>query len=105
MQINPPQDDPHFKLIQDEFVKQKQANVQFDQRISKAKYTTNKIDTNVDRISEILNHNSNESPPRSKKLYKPMIPLRLSSTSHVRKMGFIVKKCYEAIKTELMHVS
>ena len=67
MQINPPQDDPHFKLIQDEFMKQKQANVQFDQRISKAKYTTNKIDTNVDRISEILNHNSNESPPRSKK--------------------------------------
>jgi hypothetical protein len=59
--------DPRFLQIQEEYRKQKQTNTQFELRINKLELTTNKIDSNVDRILDILQQDRNKSPPRSHK--------------------------------------
>jgi len=41
--------------------------MQFELRINKLELTTNKIDSNVDRILDILQQDRNKSPPCSHK--------------------------------------
>jgi len=59
--------DPKFQQIQEEIAKQKQANTQFDMRIGKLELTSGRIDSNVDRILNILQQDREATPPRSKK--------------------------------------
>lgn len=60
-------EDPRITQLQEDMKTQKQANAQFDQRINKLELTTNKIDSNVDRILCLLQNSENVSPPGYKK--------------------------------------
>ncbi len=55
--------DPHFLQIQEAFLKQHSLNEKFDERIGYLETTTDRIDTNVDKVLEFMEQNfSNKSP-------------------------------------------